>query len=220
MGENKKQKNLDYENVLTIVQEDEAPCFDEDFDDEEVVLSLNVISSAGVKAVINDLVLRDLILYWVRLLWMRRDIMKPEIKYIQIGLENVEVIYIDVKYIEYMSLLGIADRDTISRCDKKVVRSKYCQSLHICINKKVDKKYPTYHGPSNLTVFERLSKLNDIVDITYLDGDKNIIESIYVPWSDKVADNSWFSSETNLNQSSKIDKDGNLEILVKGEQKQ
>ena len=143
--------------------------------------------------------------------------MKQEIKYIQIGLENVEVINIDVNNIDYMSLHGIADRDTISRCDKKIDRSKYCQSLHICINKKVDKKYPTYGGSSDLTVFERLSKFNDIVDITYLDGDKNRLESIYVPWRDKVADNSWFSGETNLNQSSKIDKDGNLEIIVKGE---
>ena len=143
--------------------------------------------------------------------------MEQEIKYIQIGLENVEVIDIDVKNIEYMSLHGIADRDLISRCDKKIDRSKFCLSLHICINKKVDKKYPTYGGPSNLTVFERLSKFNDIVDITYLDGGKNTIESICVPWRDKVANNSWFSGETNLNQSSKIDKDGNLEILIKGE---
>lgn len=144
--------------------------------------------------------------------------MEQEIKYIQIGLENVEVIDIDVKNIEYMSLHGIADRDTISRCDKKIDRSKCCQSLHICINKKVDKKYSTYGGPSDLTVFERLSKFNDIVDITYLDGNKNRLESVYVPWRDKATDNSWFSGETNLNQFSKIDKDGNLEILVKGEQ--
>ena len=143
--------------------------------------------------------------------------MEQEIKYIQIGLENVEVINIDVKNIEYMSIHGIADRDTISWCDKKIHKSKYCQSLHICINKKVDKKYSTYGGDSDLTVFERLSKFNDIVDITYLDGNKNRVESIYVPWRNKVTDNSWFSGETNLNQSSKIDKDGNLEILVKGE---
>lgn len=139
--------------------------------------------------------------------------MEQEIKYIQIGLENVEVINIDVENIEYMSIHGIADRDTISRCDKKIYKSKYCQSLHICINKKVDKKY----SASDFTVFERLSKFNDIVDITYLDGNKNRLESICVPWRDKVTDNSWFSGETNLNQSSKIDKDGNLEILIKGE---
>ena len=143
--------------------------------------------------------------------------MEQEIKYIQIGLENVEVINIDVKNIEYMSIHGIADRDTISRCDKKIDKSKFCQSLHICINKKVDKKCTTYGGDNDLTVFERLSKFNDIVNITYLDGNKNILESIYVPWRDKVTDNSWFSGETNLNQSSKIDKDGNLEILIKGE---
>ena len=143
--------------------------------------------------------------------------MEQEIKYIQIGLENVEVINIDVKNIEYMNIHGIADRDTISWCDKKIHKSKYCQSLHICINKKVDKKYSTYGGDSDLNVFERLSKFNDIVDITYLDGNKNRVESIYVPWRNKVTDNSWFSGETNLNQSSKIDKDGNLEILIKGE---
>ena len=97
---------------------------------------------------------------------MRRNKIEQEIKYIQIGLENVEVINIDVKSIEYMNIHGIAEQDTISRCDKKVANSKYCHSLHICINKKVDKKYPTYGGPSELTVFERLSKINDIFDIT------------------------------------------------------
>lgn len=125
--------------------------------------------------------------------------MEQEIKYIQIRLENVEVINIDVKNIEYMSIHEIADRDTISRCDKKIDKSKYCQSLHICINKKVDKKYLTYGGVSDLTVFERLSKFNNIVGITYLDGNKNRLESIYVPWRNKVTDNSWFSGETNLN---------------------
>lgn len=116
-----------------------------------------------------------------------------------------------------MSLHCIAEQDSISRCDKKVVKSEYCQSLQICINKKVDKKYPNYGGSNDLTVFERLPKFNDIVDITNLDGNKNILESIYVSWRDKVTDNSWFSGETNLNQTSKIDKDGNLEIIAKGE---
>ena len=97
---------------------------------------------------------------------MRMNKTEQEIKYIQNGLENVEVINIDVKSIEYMSLYGIAEQDTISRCDKKVANSKYCHSLRICIIKKVDKKYPTYGGPSDLTVFERLSKFSDIVDIT------------------------------------------------------
>ncbi len=143
--------------------------------------------------------------------------MKQEIKYIEFVLENVEVINIDVKNIEYMSINGIADRDTISRCDKKIDKSKCCQFLHICINKNVDKKYPTDGEASDLTVFERLSKFNDIVYISYLDGNENKLESIYVPWRDKVTDYFLFPGETNLNQSSKIDKDGNLEILVKGE---
>lgn len=138
--------------------------------------------------------------------------MEQEIKYIQIGLENVEVINIDVKNIEYMSLHGIADRDTISRCDKKVAKSKYCQSLHICINKKVDKKYPTYGGPSDLTVFERLSKFNDIVDITYLDGNKSRLESIYVPWKDENE-----NEYVNANQKVKLDKEGNLLVVIEGE---
>lgn len=143
--------------------------------------------------------------------------MEQEIKYIQFVLENVEVINIDVENIEYMSIHGIADRHTISWCDKKIDKSKCCQSLHICINKKADKKCQTYGRDSDLTVFERLSKFNDIVNITYLDGNKNKLESIWVPWRDKVTDYSLFSGETNLNQSSKIDKDGNLEILIKGE---
>ena len=97
---------------------------------------------------------------------------------------------------------------------KRLIRANI---VSLCINKKADKKYPTYGGDSDLTVFERLSKFKDIVDITYLDGNKNILESICVPWRDKITDNYWFSGETNLNQSSKTDKDDNLEILIKGE---
>ena len=143
--------------------------------------------------------------------------MEQIIKYIQIGLENVEVINIDVKNIEYMSLHGISDDDSISRCDKNVEKRRFCQSLEICINKKVNKKYPTYGGPSSNTVFERLTKFNDIVDVTYLDGKKNNLETIFVPWKDKPGINPFFDGEANLNQTSKIDKDGNLVIVVKGE---
>lgn len=67
-----------------------------------------------------------------------------------------------------MSIHGIADQDTISRYDKKIDKSKYCQSLHICINKKVDKKYPTYGGASDLTVFERLSKFSKTLSISLI----------------------------------------------------
>ena len=67
-----------------------------------------------------------------------------------------------------MSIHGIADRDTISRYDKKIDKSKYCQSLHICINKKVDKKYSTYGVASDLTVFERLSKFSKTLSISLI----------------------------------------------------
>ena len=139
--------------------------------------------------------------------------MKQEIKYIQIGLENVEVINIGIEDIEYMDLDVISDRDTIYKWgEKNIERWRYCQKLHICINKKVDKEYPTYGGTSDFTVFERLLKFNDIVDITYLDGNKNRVESIYVPWKDNAS-----NEDENDNQLSKLDKDGNLEILIKEE---
>ena len=115
-----------------------------------------------------------------------------------------------------MSLYRIAEQDTISKCDKKVANSKYCHSLRICIIKKVDKKYPTYGGPSDLTVFERLSKFGDIVDITQtvIRTDLNrfmFLKEIKLPTTHS------FSSKANLNQSTKIEKDGSLEILIKGE---
>ena len=136
--------------------------------------------------------------------------MEQETKYIRIGLENVEIIDIDIKNIKYMCIHGITNRDTISKSHKKVVSDKYCQSLHISIYKKADKKYPTYGGLSEMTIFERLYEHNDIIDISYLDENKKEIKQIYVPWKSLTP-----SGEENANQFCRCDKDGDLEILIK-----
>lgn len=138
--------------------------------------------------------------------------MDKTVKYIQLGFENTEVINIDIMNIEYMRIYGIGDCDTINRFDKRVERQKCCQSLRLCINKQTNTKYPTYGGISNLTLFERLFRYNDIVDVTYLNANKDAIETINLPWKDKM-----IGGEENINQHSKIDKEGNIEIVVKNE---
>lgn len=137
--------------------------------------------------------------------------MKHTVQLIQIGLENVEVININVKDVEYMEIAGITGRDTIGKYDKKISKTTQCRKLVLCINKRANVKYLTYGGLSKDTVFERLSRFNDIVDVSYLDEQKNKTEVIYVPWDSKTT-----CYEENINQCSKIDDDGNLYIVING----
>lgn len=137
--------------------------------------------------------------------------MEERIHFIQIVLENVETINIDINDIEFMHINGICEQDFIYRtAEKKIQKNKWCSSINICINKRADKYYDT-GWYDDLTVFQRIQKWSDIVSISYLDESKNEVETIYVPWLDEKCDCD------NHYQSSKIDKDGNLEIIIKGE---
>lgn len=143
-----------------------------------------------------------------------------KVKYIQIVLENCEVIEINIEHIEFLSVRGIAFNDFLYKYsnDKNgIERNESSKYLEIVINKKVDKLYQTFCGVSDFTVFERLTKYDDITAIDYLDDDKKVIESISVPWKDKVYEDGYVSEENSSCQSSKIDENGNLEIIIKGE---
>ena len=139
--------------------------------------------------------------------------MEQEIKYVQIGLENTEVIDVEVTDIQFMLIEGIKGFDTIPTAPVKTVkRRKTCSSFFIILKKKIDKKYRTYGGLSKYTVFERLIKYSDIVDITYLNESKGVVDSLNVPWKE------WRDAgETNNYQHNKVNEYGDLEILIKGE---
>jgi len=132
--------------------------------------------------------------------------MDRNVKYIQLGLENCEVIDIDIKDINYMMVDGIYECDIIGG-SKEVEKRRYCKEVELIINKRADKDYEERWDES-LKVFERLIKFPDIVGITYLDSNKESIESTLVPWFD-------YDDEDNNYQTGKIDSAGNLVIHIK-----
>lgn len=132
-----------------------------------------------------------------------------EAKYIDIVLENVESICIDLKNIEYIHLEGVRDyEDKFENSDCR----KCCRSLKLCINKKANKKYPSFCDEiSELKMFDRLKKYNDIVYIQYLDNEKNVLETMYVPWD---VDDDCYETWTNPNMKTNINEKGDLEIII------
>ncbi len=143
-----------------------------------------------------------------------------KVKYIEIVLENCEVIRINIEHIKFLSVRGIAFNDFFSIYTdgkKRIERNTSCKYLNIIINKKADKIYKSFGMFPDFTVFERLTKYDDITAIDYIDGNAETIESISVPWKDKVYEDGYVSEENSSCQSSKIDENGNLEIIIKGE---
>ena len=134
--------------------------------------------------------------------WSKID--GPSFAYLQIGFENADAIEIASKYIEIFDTSIFKD---LSLTNDKKDEILHCESLHLCINKGADRSYRIYDRLSPCTVFERLLKFRDIAYITYLDSKKSPKVTLYVPWEE--------SSDTdNGYQSTKINEDGNLEILI------
>ena len=137
---------------------------------------------------------------------MKKTEYGPHFDYLRIGSENVDVIEIDARYIEDFEDSFVLKNLGLSTNDRKD-DIYHCDFLRLCISKAADRPYPTYGGLSQDSVFERLLKFHDIVYINYLDSQKQITKTIYVPWDE--------SSDTdNGYQSTKINEDGNLEILI------
>jgi hypothetical protein len=131
-----------------------------------------------------------------------------EVKYIQLGLENVEAINIDIDDIKLMDIDQIYENDVIYECSsiRKIEKRKYCKYVKLIIKKNADKLYDTTWY-NDLTSFQRLLEFPDIVDISYLDKDGNLLDSILVPWD-------YLDDEENGFQTSQIDENENLEIVI------
>ena len=129
----------------------------------------------------------------------------PHFDYLRIGLENVDVIEIEARYIENFDT-GILKNLGLSTNDRKD-DIYHCDFLRLCISKVADQRYLSDGKLSQYSVFERLLKFRDIAYITYLNREKTPTKTIYVPWEE--------STDTdNRYQSTKINEDGNLEILI------
>ncbi len=135
--------------------------------------------------------------------------MLEDIKYVRLGLENVEIIDINIKDIDLM-IQDISEFDLTVMNSSLIKRRKECKKAFFTLLKTADKPYDE---KSETTVFERLRKFNDIIDISYLDENKNEIDTIYMPWEYNT-----FNLAENIYQKSKIDDYGRLQILIeKGE---
>lgn len=138
--------------------------------------------------------------------------MEKEVKYIRFDLENCEDITINVKDIVEMRIGNLTETHKIYPLDKfkTIVKSYDCSYLYICISKNARVTGNCWGSP---VCIERLINFNDIVDIVYLDGNKEEeLMKIYVPYDDNA-------HEDNLNQSYRYDSRDNLEILIKREEK-
>lgn len=138
--------------------------------------------------------------------------MELDFQYLQLCLENAEVINIDINDIEIFSISGIATTDFMTRDSdgRSVQRTLHCDRFALTIRGIADTHYDFLEGhDGNLTVFQRLRLFPDIVSVQYLDQEKKPVEpSVSLPWTGT------YYEEENANQKGWVDDGGNLHILV------
>ena len=133
--------------------------------------------------------------------------MDLDIKYLKLGLENCETITIDIENVEILDVKGITE-EQMYRDGYKFNVTRRCKSVRLLL--KEDRIYQPPYVKEQRSVFNRLEMYEDIVDISYLDKDKNTLDNIYVPWKDNslgVVENAY--------QTSKRYSDGSMEIVIK-----
>ena len=136
--------------------------------------------------------------------------METSIKYLEIGFESVETLLIDINDVKELIIKRITESHHIEGINKKLITRKRCKKLSLTLGRTADKMYRPRYSNEPISTFYRLTKYDDIVDITYLDENKNIIDSVYVPWKNRET-----SGDNNQYQSHRITKNGDLEINIK-----
>lgn len=135
---------------------------------------------------------------------------KDEPRIIQLGLMNGEVIKVYLEEIECLQIFNISENHYVTSDFPFLERCKFCEKAFIKLPKVTAcQKYDIH---KTLTIFERLTQSNDISDITYLNASGRILDKILVPWSDMSQD-----GQENAHQFSRVDRQGNLEIIIKGD---
>lgn len=120
------------------------------------------------------------------------------VKYIEFEMINRDAILIDTEHLLNLSVENIHVSHKYDSFMQKLLEYKYCEFLYVLISK------------SAKEVFPRLLKEHDIIGISYLSVNKNLIDEIYVLWNDDEA-------EENSNQITKLNEKGNFEITIKGD---
>ena len=132
-----------------------------------------------------------------------------EMRYIRLETVDGETYDIPLEYVIEMRLEGVCETHEICPNEKSLKRTENCQSAHLVLGGEWDKEYKDFP----LSIYRRLNLSNDVFSIAYLDGEKGILERIYLPWDWNEEDVS--CDEENNFQSSGIDGLGNLTIEVK-----
>ena len=135
---------------------------------------------------------------------------KDEPKYVQLGLMNGEIIKIPFEDIECLQVFGVSENHYITNDYPFLEKYKFCSRTYLKLSKRAGiKKYNVHKG---MTIYERLTQFNDVSDITYLNQSGHYLERIFLPWSDMSCD-----GLENGHQFTRVDRQGNLEIIFKGD---
>ena len=104
-------------------------------------------------------------------------------KYIQLVLDNTETIVVDVNNIKNMSLDDVVESHSIfysSSKEKEIEIRRKCSRFILHLHKKANVFKKNLQGGMN--VFDRLNLIPDISYVEYLDSNKQVIDSIDLPW--------------------------------------
>lgn len=115
------------------------------------------------------------------------------IKGIELAFENVTVQFIPFEFINFMSIRKVSESIMMSWAGgEKLSTSKSCGEFSINLSHEMkDMIFVAHSKESGLenseTVFERITKFQDIVSVT-LKYQDDTEEEIYIPWEDKDGD--------------------------------
>lgn len=136
---------------------------------------------------------------------------KEEPRFIRLDLLNDDYFDIAIDDIESMELENVYTNHQISEGFKLVERHKFCQKSTIVLPSFIRDKYFTHRN--KISIFDRLISSHDIANITYLNGYKEHLERIYMPWDDH-------NEKENDYHKVSINRSGDLVItIIKGEER-
>lgn len=115
------------------------------------------------------------------------------IRYVDLVLENCDVIRVEPKDIDYFYIGGITETYTSQHASEGNLytdKTKHCSHLGLLINNPKELTFDSLDG--EITVYERVENCHDIVAIDIIYENKTH-ECIYVDWND-------YNDNYNLNQ--------------------
>lgn len=130
---------------------------------------------------------------------------KEEPRFLRLDLLNSDYFDVAIDDIDSMELENVYWNHQIVPGYKFVERHMFCQKATIVLPKTIKDKYFTHRN--KISIFERLTNCHDIANLSYLNGHKEFLERIYVPWNLN-------GKKENKYQKVTINKDEDLIIVI------